>query len=92
MSKELPKTEEYGVERKESQGSRHSLFAAEINLSHPYQMNGMSKDERFLYSAYSEYRERDLSFRRILGNQIIAINAANTARGIQWRDMSANDR
>ena len=52
----------------------------------------MSKDERFLYSAYSGYRDRDLSLRRILGNQIMTINAASIARGIQWRDMSANDR
>jgi len=51
----------------------------------------MSKDERFLYSAYSGYRDRDLSFRRILGNQITAINAAKTARGTQWRDRRAND-
>ena len=69
-----------------------SLFAAGINLPHPYQINGMSKDERFLYSAYSGYRERDLSFRRILGNQIIAINDANTVSESQCWDMSANDR
>ena len=80
--------EKYGV----NESSYNSLFAVEINLSHPYQINGMSKDERFLYSAYSGYRDRDLSFRRILGNQIITINAAKTAKGIQWRDMSANDR
>tara|TARA_B100001105_G_scaffold124792_1_gene99971 strand:- start:140 stop:406 length:267 start_codon:yes stop_codon:yes gene_type:complete len=88
----LSKTEKYGVERKESQGSRNSQLVAESNLSHLYQMNGMSRDERFLYSAYWGYRERDLSFRRILGNQIIAINDANTVSGSQCWDMSANDR
>ena len=80
--------EKYGV----NESSYNSQFDTEINLSHPYQINGMSKDERFLYSAYSGYRERDLSFRRILGNQIIAINDANTVSGSQCWDMSANDR
>ena len=88
----MSKTENYGAEIKKNQGSHNSQLVAENNLSDLYQMNGMSRDERFLYSAYWGYRERDLSFRRILGNQIIAINDANIVSGSQCWDMSANDR
>ena len=37
-------------------------------------------------------RERDLSFRRILGSQIMIINEKRTTKGIQCLERRAKDR